>query len=109
MASTCGKELEVGWAAAKEATVQLIYSFNNQVSWKDLMACKPDSIDQASHESFLKEALLGIKACGIETEESALSLHLELTASGNLSFSWKLKQCNFTVHAGFVHRFAHIL
>ncbi len=60
------------------------------------MACKPESIDIAAHENFIKEALLGIKCDAVNGQDS-LSMALLQTGTGNLSLSWKLKQSSFAV------------
>lgn len=85
-----GKEFEVS------ALSLVALKLKRLVSWKDLMACKPESIDTVAHESFTKEALLGIKSDAVSQQDS-LSLTLQLTGTGNLSLSWKLKQSSFAV------------
>jgi hypothetical protein len=67
------------------------------------MACKPESIDAVAHEHFIKQTLLGMKCDAVTNQQDSLSISLQLSGTGNLSLSWKLKESSVSVSEKIPH------
>lgn len=64
------------------------------MSWNDLIALKPEGIEESVQSSAISLALFGKGTSLLESElkEEDLVVEFSETSSGNLNFVWKLKQ-----------------